>query len=600
MSRPTLVIFGPLPPARNGLADYVDGLLPHLADRYRCVVVLADDAPDPDPVPAEIVFETEYRASRSLGRERHLYQFGNNAGLGYVIPELDRTPGLLTVHDLSFASLASHLMPRGVYSPKFRELARLSDGERGESIARLAAMDGRYSSTRANEMSLLPLLTERAMGVVAHSKLAESRLRALGGAAPVILIPCFAPVPRKARSGVGPLGRRRPPSDRVELLCAGFAGRTKRIDLVLRAVKLLVEQGHPVRLTIAGELRPEEYDLMADIKRLGVGDSCRVLDYLSEEELSRMIAETDLLVNLRLPTTGESSGPMLRALWLGACVAVTDLGSFSELPDEAVIKVSRSEMTGDGLAGRLLPYIRDAELRRNVGRQAEAYAKALLAPQRAAELYEHTIERLWAAPRTTVAHNGKGWFRLLPAIEGPRIRRHVADRKLDAGPGPARYWSDLKLPVGSGAERLLIVGGAASDRRIAEAFGWTEIVQAAPNESKVMAAGEDFSAALLLALPAEQAQLRRLLSAVASRLKPFAPALVNVPKPDFACLLADPEQLEAALASVGLEPVREGPPLPGNPPASPQCDTVEPEICRIAVLLPGWPATARAAAGARV
>jgi hypothetical protein len=435
--------------------------------------------------------------------------------------------------------------------------------------------------------------------VVAHSRLAESRLRALGGSAPVILIPCFAPVPRKAQSGVGALGRRRPPSDRVELLCAGFAGRTKRIDLVLRAVKLLVEQGHPIRLTIAGELRPEEYDLEADIKRLGVQDSCRVLDYLSEEELSRMIAETDLLVNLRLPTTGESSGPMLRALWLGACVAVTDLGSFAELPDEAVIKVSRSEMTGEGLAGRLLPFIRDAALRREVGSQAEAYAKSFLAPERAAELYEETIERLWAAPRTTVGHGGKGWFRLLPAIEGPRVRRHVTGEGLDAGPGPARYWSDLKLPVGSGAERLLIVGGSARDRRIAEAFGWREIVIAAPNEAAIAAAGEDFSAALLLALPAEQVQLRRLLGAVTARLKPFAPVLVDVPTPDFACLLTAPAQLEAVLANVGLEPVREGPPLPGNPPAQPQCDTVEAEICRLAVLLPGWPARARAAAGAR-
>src|SRR6202023_2255367 len=54
----------------------------------------------------------------------------------------------------------------------------------------------------------------------------------------------------------------------------------------------------------------------------------------------------DLVVNLRYPAGGETSGSLQRALGLGKAVIVSDVGSFSELPDDICLKVP----AGPGLA----------------------------------------------------------------------------------------------------------------------------------------------------------------------------------------------------------------------------------------------------------
>jgi glycosyltransferase involved in cell wall biosynthesis len=52
-----------------------------------------------------------------------------------------------------------------------------------------------------------------------------------------------------------------------------------------------------------------------------------------------LMAACDVLVNLRYPTMGETSGSVIRALALGQPLLVSDVGWFSELPDDAVLKV---------------------------------------------------------------------------------------------------------------------------------------------------------------------------------------------------------------------------------------------------------------------
>jgi glycosyltransferase involved in cell wall biosynthesis len=57
-----------------------------------------------------------------------------------------------------------------------------------------------------------------------------------------------------------------------------------------------------------------------------------------------LMAACDVLVNLRYPTMGETSGSVVRALSLGKPLIVSDVGWFSELPDDAVLKVPVDEV----------------------------------------------------------------------------------------------------------------------------------------------------------------------------------------------------------------------------------------------------------------
>jgi SAM-dependent methyltransferase len=72
---------------------------------------------------------------------------------------------------------------------------------------------------------------------------------------------------------------------------------------------------------------------------LGLEKHVRVMGYVPIEELEGWLSAVDICLNLRYPTVGESSGTLARALGLGRAVIVSDVGSFSELPDDVCLKV---------------------------------------------------------------------------------------------------------------------------------------------------------------------------------------------------------------------------------------------------------------------
>ena len=89
--------------------------------------------------------------------------------------------------------------------------------------------------------------------------------------------------------------------------------------------------------------------------------------YVSENELSREISTSDLIINLRYPTAGESSGIACQALTLGRPLIVNRYAAFQDLPPEATYQLP---FASDGdepglLAARLAEILDDrATLRR--------------------------------------------------------------------------------------------------------------------------------------------------------------------------------------------------------------------------------------------
>ncbi len=99
------------------------------------------------------------------------------------------------------------------------------------------------------------------------------------------------------------------------------------------------------------------------------------------------------IVNLRSPTMGETSGTAIRALSLGKPLVVSDVGWFSELPDEVAIKVPVDDEEVDTLTAALdlLAPVRTCA-RRWVRRRASSRA-AIHDLDRVAERYAAAFEQ---------------------------------------------------------------------------------------------------------------------------------------------------------------------------------------------------------------
>ena len=188
-------------------------------------------------------------------------------------------------------------------------------------------------------------ILDLATALIVHSRYVERRARAAGYGGRLWRIPHPAwPMPHvaPARDVAGdPL-----------VGCFGNLNMNKRIPQLLEAFALLLQR--PARRAAAARgAAAERFDLEPAL-RAARPRRRRVIrrDYVPEERLWSLMAACDVLVNLRSPTMGETSGAVIRGLSLGKAMLVSDVGWFAELPDDVALKVPVDEYeVGDDRGG---------------------------------------------------------------------------------------------------------------------------------------------------------------------------------------------------------------------------------------------------------
>jgi glycosyltransferase involved in cell wall biosynthesis len=104
------------------------------------------------------------------------------------------------------------------------------------------------------------------------------------------------------------------------------------------------------------------------------------------------MAAIDVVVSLRSPTMGETSGSAIRALTQGKPLVVSDVGWFSELPADVAIRVPVDGDEIDTLAAALEGLAADDGAREAMGAAARALVEREHALPHAAELYAAALE----------------------------------------------------------------------------------------------------------------------------------------------------------------------------------------------------------------
>jgi glycosyltransferase involved in cell wall biosynthesis len=222
---------------------------------------------------------------------------------------------------------------------------------------------------------------DRATGLIAHSSYVAERARAAGYVGPLWRIPhpVWPPVDVEPATDVtgDPL-----------IGCFGFLNMNKRIPQLLEAFASFRRRNNRARLLLVGAAG-ERFDVGRRLERLGLTDGVQLMDYVPEERMWSLMASCDVLVNLRYPTMGETSGSAIRALSLGKPLLVSDVGWFSELPDDAVLKVPVDEHEVRVLEAALGVA---AEHGASLGAAARAYVEREHALAKVADAYVAALE----------------------------------------------------------------------------------------------------------------------------------------------------------------------------------------------------------------
>lgn len=336
----------PFSPVKSGVSDFSEELVQELK-KYVDIDLLYDTPIKNGKVASQFNFyhidnlENDDFASKY---DLIVYQMGNNYDVHKCIGDMFmKRPGVLEVHDLSLHHyIASELVVTGKVD-EYVDVVRYCHGEYGVNIVRefLGGFAPTPWENHALDLTVNKHFVDKATAVIVHSDMAKQMIKAIRPDVPIIniplhvcdLIPNTEEVKRNAKKALGI------DEDCYLFGSFGFATKTKRIYQALKALSQYKE--HKFKYVVVGQ--EINLDTKAEAKKLGIEDKVIVTGYTSLEEYKLYMQACDVCINLRYPTNGESSANLQRILGMGIPSVITDIGTFSEYPDNCAVKVSYGE-----------------------------------------------------------------------------------------------------------------------------------------------------------------------------------------------------------------------------------------------------------------
>ena len=300
-----------------------------------------------------------------------MYQLGNNPCHSFAYEAAINNPGIVVMHEANLHNLITDMtITRGNWDAYLAE-CELNGGP--DALAFAHRVRNLEIGPDYDGLPMTRRLLQSARGLIVHSDYVARQMREQGFTGPIATIPHGAAIIQTDRNATrAALGL----NESTPLIGAfGFIKPYKRIAESLRALRRLVALNPAVRMILVGEPHPE-FPVQQLIRTLGLQEHVRIIGFAPIESFVDYMGACDIILNLRYPTVGETSGSLQRALGLGKAVIVSDVGSFSELPDTICLKVPAGPNTAIQEEDLIFEYLNVLTSRPDLARAMGARAKA--------------------------------------------------------------------------------------------------------------------------------------------------------------------------------------------------------------------------------
>ncbi len=380
-----LAYFSPLNPQRSGVSDYSEELLLALATGAE-IELFVDGFQPANKQITEAFRIYDYRKhpeilQRLADFDAVVCQMGNSHRYHRGIYEVASTNrAIIVFHDFAlqnfFLERTRELQDPNVY------LNELEGNESEKIVAEEALAKGSAPPQYQNPLGF-PMnsrLAAQAEGIIVHSEWSRSRLAAVAPGVPISKINLHVGLPElKPRTPVVTDG------ESVSIASFGFITASKGLEIAIRALAAL-KPHYSFHYYLVGETNPY-FDVTKLTRLYGISDRVSVTGYVTLDEFKRRIAKTDIAINLRDQTVGETSASLCRLMAAGVPTIVSNIGWFSEIPGDCVIKIEPQTHADLLICAYLKELIENRKLREAIGANARNLILAKHQVKQAAAAY---------------------------------------------------------------------------------------------------------------------------------------------------------------------------------------------------------------------
>ncbi len=369
-----LAYFSPLGPQRSGISDYSEELLPYLAAGAEITLFVDGLHPANRELTSRFAVR-DYRRQRSSLRDLKdfdavVYHMGNDHRYhSGILEAMQQRSGIVVFHDFAlqefFLGLARERDDFRLYLDELEFChGKAAREEAAESLARGAQP---AVLARPVDFPLNARIANSAEGIIVHSEWSRARFAAIAPGVPIAHI--SMPVKFSTQSGTD-LSLANP--SEIKIASFGLITPGKGIEQSIRALAAL-KLSHRFRYSLVGDTNAY-FDVKEMVRRYGMEARVEITGHVTLAEFKRRIDETDIALNIRERTVGETSASLCRLMAAGVCSLVADAGWYGELPGDAVVKVPLDSLADELLLAYLERLIEDKPLRTAIGENARRYA----------------------------------------------------------------------------------------------------------------------------------------------------------------------------------------------------------------------------------
>lgn len=365
--------FTPVSPQKTGIADYSEQeLIPHLS-KYVDLDIFIDKDISPTNEYLMNNFniycykEYEYRKDEY---DIPLYHMGNNKLHEFIYDSLIKYPGITVLHDIYLHGfLYSISLSRGNKDRYIDEFSYCY-GSKGTDIAKKAIRTGVYPEF---EYPLLKRILDSSIGTICHSDFGINKvLKEKSNSFSTKINQAFTVDASDIyNSEIDEWAKSLKLDGRSPVITSfGFISSHKRYHVLLKSFKKFLAYYPNAILILVGQ---DFMGINKLISELNITQSVLTTGYVSAEYVLKYLNISDFCVNLRYPTAGETSRSVLQIMAAEKPVIVSNVGWFSELPDDSCLKVNVDSYEDDVLLEFMLALSSNEKLKNTIGKNAKNY-----------------------------------------------------------------------------------------------------------------------------------------------------------------------------------------------------------------------------------